>query len=153
MDHPRGTVVLLERGDTEAVRAFVDVDRSVACPRCAAGKGCGAGILDVTSRTRRVEASVPEGMVLAVGDRVAVSLLPENLLAAASIAYGLMVDPKVPQHVFVLKSRGCSSSEPDALWCMKRFLAWGALSGIMWILSRLPIRMAFVATHTRYTPR
>ena len=89
MDHPRGTVVLLERGDTEAVRAFVDVDRSVACPRCAAGKGCGAGILDAGSSTRRVEASVPEGMVLAVGDRVAVSLLPENLLAAASIAYGL----------------------------------------------------------------
>jgi sigma-E factor negative regulatory protein RseC len=89
MDHPEGTVVLLG-GSAGSPHALIDVDPAVACPRCAAGKGCGAGMLAVVGRgTRRVEASVPDGMVLAVGDRVAVSLLPENLLTAAAIAYGL----------------------------------------------------------------
>jgi sigma-E factor negative regulatory protein RseC len=89
MDHPQGTVVLLDAGDTGVVRALVEVVPSAVCPRCAAGKGCGAGILGAGSGTRRVEVPVPAGMALAIGDRVAVSLMPENLLAAASIAYGL----------------------------------------------------------------
>lgn len=88
MNHPQGTVVLLEGGRV-AVRALIDVEPSIACPRCAAGKGCGAGLLGSGRGMRRVEASVPEGLALAVGDRVAVALMPENLLAAATIAYGL----------------------------------------------------------------
>jgi sigma-E factor negative regulatory protein RseC len=88
MEHPEGTVVLLESG-TGAVRALVVVDPSAACPRCAAGKGCGAGILATGRGVRRVEVAVPDGMELTVGDRVALSLLPENLLTAATIAYGI----------------------------------------------------------------
>ena len=107
MEHPEGTVVLLESG-TGAVRALVVVDPSAACPRCAAGKGCGAGILATGRGVRRVEVAVPDGMELTVGDRVALSLLPENLLTAATIAYGIPLGGAVAGAALAVSALVCS---------------------------------------------
>ncbi len=71
------------------VRATVAVELASACPRCAAGKGCGAGIFTAGASRRQVEASVRPGLKLAVDDVVEVSLAPNNLLQAATIVYGL----------------------------------------------------------------
>ena len=79
-------------GRVEAVRdgrITVVVDSPVACRRCAAGKGCGAGLLTGAERARRVDVCAPAGMRLAVGDTVTLSLSAGQLLRAATIAYGL----------------------------------------------------------------
>src|SRR5690606_22644192 len=61
---------------------------AVACARCAAGRGCGAGLLQ-KGRTRIFEASVPRGLHFEPGDLVRLELGPEHLLQAAWFAYGL----------------------------------------------------------------
>ena len=88
MDNPTGTIHSLV-ADVHGARAIVEVDLSTACPRCAAGKGCGAGLLVGSSRLRQVEAAIGPGMVLAEGDSVEISLASSNLLQAALIVYGL----------------------------------------------------------------
>ena len=88
METPTGTIVsLTERaGDLCAV---IEVDAAAACPRCAAGKGCGAGILGASRATRRVEAVIDPGMHLGEGDRVQLTLAPASVLRAAIVVYGL----------------------------------------------------------------
>lgn len=71
------------------VRATVSVAAAVACPRCAAGKGCGAGIFAAGNLQRELEASVPVGLKIAVNDVVEITLAPDNLLRAALLVYGL----------------------------------------------------------------
>ena len=73
----------------DGMRAVVNVDAAAACPRCAAGKGCGAGLFAGGADKRRVEASIPPGVELAANDVVEITLAPENLLRAALIVYGL----------------------------------------------------------------
>ncbi len=88
MDNPTGIIQSLV-SDAHGTRAVVEVDVSTACPRCAAGKGCGAGLLVGSSRLRRVEASFNADMHLAEGDNVEIALTPNNLLQAALTVYGL----------------------------------------------------------------
>ena len=88
MDNPTGIIRALVTG-ASGTRAIVDVDVSTACPRCAAGKGCGAGLLVGSSRLRQVEASFSASLDLAEGDNVEIALTPNNLLQAALIVYGL----------------------------------------------------------------
>jgi sigma-E factor negative regulatory protein RseC len=88
MDNPTGTIHSLVTGPSGTL-AIVDVDVEAACPRCAAGKGCGAGLLTGAGRIRRVEAVVGDDMSLAAGDCVEIGLAPANLLRAAMLAYGL----------------------------------------------------------------
>ena len=74
----------------DGVRAVVEVKVAATCPRCASGKGCGAGIFTASgSAAQPVEASVREGLILSEGDVVEISLAPDNLLQAAIIVYGL----------------------------------------------------------------
>ena len=73
----------------DGVRAVVAVEFASACPRCATGKGCGAGIFTAGSGVRQVEASVRSGLEIAVDDVVEISLAPDNLLRAAVLVYGL----------------------------------------------------------------
>ena len=74
----------------DGVRAVVEVKVEASCPRCASGKGCGAGIFTASgSAAQPVEASVREGLNLSEGDVVEISLAPDNLLQAAIIVYGL----------------------------------------------------------------
>lgn len=88
MDNPQGRIQSLS-GSERDVRAIVGIDVAVACPRCASGKGCGAGLFADSGRERRVEATVRPGLQLAEGDLVEVVLAPHNLLRAALIVYGL----------------------------------------------------------------
>jgi sigma-E factor negative regulatory protein RseC len=74
----------------DGVRAVVEVKVAASCPRCASGKGCGAGIFTASGNAAQpVEASVREGLILSEGDVVEISLAPDNLLQAAIIVYGL----------------------------------------------------------------
>lgn len=86
MDNPTGRVVSLADGRGGA-RAVVEVDVAAACPRCAAGKGCGAGLMQ-PGGTRRIEVQIPDGIEPRVNDRVEVSLAPHNVLQAAITVYG-----------------------------------------------------------------
>ena len=88
MDNPSGIIQSLV-SDERGTRAVVEVDVSTVCPRCAAGKGCGAGLLAGGGRPKRVEASFNINLDLAAGDNVEIALAPSNLLRASLIVYGL----------------------------------------------------------------
>ena len=70
-------------------RITLVVDAPAACRRCAAGKGCGAGLLGGSSASRSLDVDIPVGMKLGIGDEVTVTLSPRSLLRAAAFAYGL----------------------------------------------------------------
>ena len=79
-------------GRIESVRdgtMTVIVESPVVCRRCAAGKGCGAGLLTDVEQRRRIDVDIPAGMIPAVGETVSLAISPTQLLKAASIAYGL----------------------------------------------------------------
>lgn len=78
-----------EIAEIDGRRATVVVDAGVACARCAAGRGCGAGLLSPAPGKRRFEVEVPAGLDLARGDRVRLELRPSNLLAASWLVYGM----------------------------------------------------------------
>ncbi len=87
MEDPSGRVVRIV--ESAGIRlAEVEVSDGFACPRCAAGKGCGAG-LSADSEARAVRASVDAGMDVEVGDSVRIELAPRDLLHAAWLVYGL----------------------------------------------------------------
>lgn len=88
MSYPTGTVQSL-RSDESGVRAIVKVDAREICPRCAAGKGCGAGLFGGSKQPRTVAALVAEPLKLDTGDTVELKLAPANVLSAAFIVYGL----------------------------------------------------------------
>jgi sigma-E factor negative regulatory protein RseC len=88
MINPTGRVLSLV-DSPDGARAVVIVRDAPACPRCAAGKGCGAGILAANSGERQVEATVPRGLEVAVHDDVEISMAPDNILRAAVIVYGI----------------------------------------------------------------
>ncbi len=88
MDDPMGRIIAFVRDD-DGVRAVVDVDAREVCSRCAAGRGCGAGIFTGQQKTRRVEARIAPGLDVAAGDTVRIELAPRNVLRAAAIVYGL----------------------------------------------------------------
>ena len=84
MESPVGRIVSIADG-----QATVSVDAAEVCARCAAGKGCGAGLLTGSKRTRLIEVHLSAGMEIAAGDEVTLSLAPSHLLRAAVFAYGL----------------------------------------------------------------
>jgi len=88
MDNPTGKIQSFV-SDEYGTRAVVDIEVMVACPRCAAGKGCGAGLLGSSDPIRQVEAAVRPELDLAEGDLVEIALMPNKLLRAALIVYGL----------------------------------------------------------------
>ena len=84
MNSPVGTIVSIADG-----HATVSVDAAAICARCAAGKGCGAGLLAGSNRSRFVDVPLTAGMQFKAGDEVRLSLEPSHLLRAAIFAYGL----------------------------------------------------------------
>ena len=70
-------------------RATVVVAAGVACARCAAGRGCGAGLLSPAPGKRRFDVEVPAGLDVACGDRVRLELRPRDLLGASWLVYGM----------------------------------------------------------------
>lgn len=83
METPKGTVVSVTRraGET-CVVVYVE---TAACPRCAAGRGCGAGL---PAPGRRVELPVDPSLGLVEGDAVDLRLEPASVLRAALTVYG-----------------------------------------------------------------
>lgn len=67
---------------------MVEVDSGIACERCAAGRGCGAGLQSGENRAKRVNATVTAGLDLRRGDRVSIVMEPRHVLRAAFIVYG-----------------------------------------------------------------
>ncbi len=67
----------------------VQVDAPVVCPRCAAGRGCGAATAFARGTSRAIDIAVPRDISLQIGDRVRLSLAPARLLQAAWLVYGL----------------------------------------------------------------
>jgi len=84
MESPVGRIVSIAHG-----RATVSVDVAAACARCAAGKGCGAGLLAGTNRRQLIDVQLESGIELKAGDEVQLTLAPSHLLRAAMLAYGL----------------------------------------------------------------
>jgi sigma-E factor negative regulatory protein RseC len=66
----------------------VKVDAGVVCARCAAGNGCGAGLLSNTSQSKLVTATLDPDVVVSEGDRVGLELRPARVLQGAVIVYG-----------------------------------------------------------------
>lgn len=88
MMNSTGTVLsLISVG--QGTQAVVEMDNSPVCPRCAAGKGCGAGLLTGTAPVRRIEVPLPAGVTLSAGDRVEIVLGADRLLQATLVTYGL----------------------------------------------------------------
>lgn len=79
-------------GRISAVRganATVEVLSPLACRRCAAGKGCGAGIFQDATRTREIQIQIPLHMTVSVGDDIELAIASRHLLRAAVLAYAL----------------------------------------------------------------
>ncbi len=87
MDHPGGRIIRIEE-HSGAKYAEVEVSEGLACPRCASGKGCGAG-MPGADRPRQLRANVAAGVDVQVGDSVSIELAPRDLLVAAWLVYGL----------------------------------------------------------------
>lgn len=83
MESPVATVVSVHNS-----RAVVRAEAAAVCARCAAGRGCGAGLLGGTRSVGELEVTVAEGVRVRAGDRVCLSLEPANLLTASVFAYG-----------------------------------------------------------------
>ena len=88
MDTPSGTVVSLQ-DRAGVLRATIEFDVAAYCPRCAAGNGCGAGLLAAGSPTRQIEVQLDRAQVPTVGETVQLLLSPGTLLRAAGLGYGL----------------------------------------------------------------
>jgi sigma-E factor negative regulatory protein RseC len=121
MESAIGTVSSVAEGT-----ATLMVAAPIACHRCAAGKGCGAGLLGTNEKPRRLETSIPAGMTLAVGDRVRLTVAPRHLLRAAILAYGL---PLISMLAFVAIAWGFGAADSDLL--AFGFAVTGLLAGLL----------------------
>lgn len=147
MDNPQGRIQSLS-GVENHLRAVVGIDAAAACPRCAAGKGCGAGLFADTGRERRVEASVRPGLQLKEGDLVEVALAPDNLLRAALIVYGL---PMAGAVIAALLAYALSLGDVGAALAALAGLVAGLLLG-RWRLRREDCLSRFVPTVDKRLP-
>ena len=86
MNAVRGRVVSVSSADSRR-HAILEVDPAAACPRCAAGRGCGAAAL--SDRKRRIDALVAPGLDVEAGQTVTVSLESGRVMRAALLVYGL----------------------------------------------------------------
>ena len=83
MTYPVATVISISGS-----QARVEVADRSACPRCAAGKGCGAGIFGPNRESISLTVDIAEGVDIVAGDQVTLSLAPADLVHAAFFAYG-----------------------------------------------------------------
>jgi len=83
MTKPEGTVISISGS-----YAVVSVEQMPPCPRCAEGRGCGAGLFGAGAGPRVVTARLPDGTGVRIGDTVRVVVAPRELLGASLLAYG-----------------------------------------------------------------
>jgi sigma-E factor negative regulatory protein RseC len=84
MDAPIAEVVSMS-----GRHARVAVDAPLVCARCAAGRGCGAGILGRSTLRRVFDVRLPDGLLIQCGDQVTLTLHPRKILRASLLVYGL----------------------------------------------------------------
>lgn len=129
MDSPVGKIVSIEGG-----KAMVAVERKAACPRCASGKGCGAGLLSGSTDPALLEVSVASRQQYREGDKVRLTLEPSHLLHATLLVYGLPL-----LGIVVLLGLGWSLMRPLSDAQAIAFAAGGLAAGLLagrWQLSR-----------------
>lgn len=85
MEKTHGRILSVQPGGTSAT---VEVETAEFCSRCAAGKGCGAGVFGSDRGPRQFDAPVVHGMSLCEGDEVQIELAPQSVLHAALLVYG-----------------------------------------------------------------
>ncbi len=137
MDAPIGKIVSIGPDS-----ATVAVERSAACPRCAAGKGCGAGLLSGSTRPAMLEVSLSPQLKLSQGDEVRLTLEPSHLLRASLLVYGLPLAGIILMLVAGwLISRPLS--DPEAIVYAITGLAAGLLAG-RWQLNRRDCLKQFI---------
>lgn len=138
MDNPTGTVVGILQG-AGGCRVTVNLDSGPVCPRCAQGRGCGAGFLSATARSRQLETSADERVPLAAGDRVELELAPGRLLAATVHAYGV---PLVGAIAAAAAAHGMNLGDVASAAASLAGIAVGALAS-RWSLRRPSHRARF----------
>jgi len=114
-------------------RATVRVDAPLTCARCAAGRGCGAALLQGTDRVTTIEIDVPPGCSAAVGDRVQLTVASGELLRGAMLGYGI---PLAGMLAVPGLLAGLTSAPGDAATVLAA--AGGLLAG--WLASRYLLR-------------
>jgi sigma-E factor negative regulatory protein RseC len=67
----------------------VGLSAAPACPRCAAGKGCGAGLFGNRSAATVFVVDLPQPSTLQPGDAIVLTLDGTRLLHASLLVYGL----------------------------------------------------------------
>lgn len=137
MSEIRGTVVAI---DSNGRNVLVDVSAE-RCARCAAGKGCGAGLVGTAASGRGLSVRLPSGQRLAVGDTVQLALSSRSVLVAAGIVYGY---PLAAAVMGVLLAYGGSFGDPVA----SLFGLTGVLVGMA--LARFRLRQS--AYRRRFEP-
>lgn len=131
MQNPQGRIVFIDSDRTRNV--VVEVEATVACRRCAEGKGCGAGLLNGPPRDRQVSAVLVDGLDVRDGDRVSLDLAPRHLLRAATIVYGF---PLAAAILAALVAFGLGLGDLVAAVCALLGIAAGV------VLARLRLRDA-----------
>ena len=84
MHSSTATIISVENGV-----ANVSVDRGIICSRCAAGKGCGAGLIGTSSKTITLSIPLAGNTDLREGDEVRLTMEPIHLMRASLMVYGL----------------------------------------------------------------
>lgn len=84
MNAPEARIIDITDG-----QAVCRVAGGPACPRCAAGRGCGAGLLSGSQAAREFRVDLPPAADYRVGDRVVLELSSRSLLRASLLAYGM----------------------------------------------------------------
>lgn len=137
MESPVGKIVSIDGS-----KATVAVERKAACPRCASGKGCGAGLLSGSTRPAVLTVSVPPQHRLRAGDEVRLTLEPSHLLRATMLVYGL---PLMGMVLMLLVGWSIMRplSDPAAIAFAVAGLAAGLIAG-RWQLNRRDCLKHFV---------
>lgn len=124
MNSITGQIVSLEDGF-----ARVDVPSSALCSRCAAGRGCGAGLFGSGSAQQFVDVSLPAVNHFRVGDKVTIGIESSSLLQASWLAYGF---PLAGALLFI--GLGLITTRPLGDWSAAGLALSGMAAG--WLLSR-----------------
>lgn len=137
MESPVGKIVSIGDG-----KAMVEVERKAACPRCASGKGCGAGLLSGSTRPTLLEVSVASRQQYREGDEVRLTLEPSRLMHASLLVYGL---PLLGMVVMLVLGWSLMRplSDPQAIAFAIGGLATGMMAG-RWQLNRRDCLKHFV---------
>ena len=141
MNTTTGTVVGIS-GDGSGRTALVEVRAETVCARCAAGKGCGAGLFGKREALRRIEVAVPERAAIHEGDAVKLVMQDRDLLLASTIVYGWPLAGGVIAALLAWRLGGSDGTTALA--------ALGGIGAGVWLARR---RVRDSSCLQRFTPR